>query len=109
MLDELEVSIAARGRPAVTIVFSDHGSWVGADGGDIRLRFKNLMAVRSSAGAPDIELSDNPTLINLFPALFEQLYAIPVDHLADTTYRFDGRDEFNLTPVDDPDATDASP
>src|SRR5262245_40588907 len=37
-LPKLDAAIAARGRPAITIVFSDHGSWIGADGGDIRLR-----------------------------------------------------------------------
>lgn len=105
MLDELDRAIAARGRPAVTIIFSDHGSWVGADGGDIRLRLKNLLAIRSTAGA--IELPDDQTLINVFPMLLDQLFGIPVERLPDTTYRFDGRDEFNLTPLDDPDAATA--
>ena len=44
-LPRLDAAIAARGRPAVVVIFSDHGTWIGADGGDIRLRFKNLLAI----------------------------------------------------------------
>jgi hypothetical protein len=102
MLDDLDATIQARGRPAVTIVFSDHGSWIGADGGDLSLRFKNLLAIRSNS--ENVTLPDDQTLINLFPALFEQLYGIHVDRQPDTLYRFDGTDEFALTPADDPDA-----
>lgn len=104
-LPRLDAAIAARGRPAITIIFSDHGSWIGADGGDIRLRFKNLVAVRAS-GMP-IKLADNETLVNLFPDLFDQLFDAGWSHQPDTEYRFGSESAFELYPVDDPDAKDS--
>jgi hypothetical protein len=101
-LDQLDAAIAARGRPAVTVVFSDHGTWIGADGGDIRLRFKDLLAVRSTG--PAVHLEPNLTLVNLLPTLFEQLYGEPWVRRPDTTYSYGPRDNFDLKPVDDPDA-----
>jgi hypothetical protein len=102
----LEAAIAARGRPAVVVLFSDHGSWIGADDGDIRLRFKNLLAVWSTDGAVSVE--PNLTLVNLFPSLFAQLYGGDWVRRADTQYRFGENSAFELIPVDDPDAA-ASP
>jgi hypothetical protein len=103
-IDGLDDAIAARGRPAVTIVFSDHGTWIGADGGDIRLRFKNLLAVRSSG--PSVRFEPDLTLVNLFGSLFEQLYGEPWIRQPDTTYSFGARDSFDLVSVDDPEASD---
>ncbi len=105
-LPKLDAAIAARGRPAVVIVFSDHGSWIGADGGDIRLRFKNLLAVRSSDDRVTFE--PNLTLVNLFPSLFEQLFGVEWVRRPDTEYRFGERSAFELFEVADPDAS-ASP
>ncbi len=105
-LPKLDAAIAARGRPAVVIVFSDHGTWIGADGGDIRLRFKNLLAVRSSGAK--VTLEPNMTLVNLFPSLFEQLYGVESVRRPDTQYMFGSNSAFELFPVDDPDAA-ASP
>ncbi len=105
-LPRLDAAIAARGRPAVVIIFSDHGSWIGADGGDIRLRFKNLLAVRSTDDR--VTLEPNLTLVNLFPSLFEQLFGVAWDRRPDTEYRFGGRSAFELYEVADPDAS-ASP
>lgn len=101
-LDQLTTAIAARGRPAVVVVFSDHGSWVYADGGDIRLRFKNLVAVRATD--TKLTLEPNVTLVNLLPSLFEQLYGAGWVRRADTQYRFGPRDSFDLIAVPDPDA-----
>ena len=105
-LPKLDAAIAARGRPAVVILFSDHGSWIGADGGDIRLRFKNLLAVRSSDGK--VAFEPNLTLVNLFPSLFQQLFGTEWDRRPDTQYRFGTTSAFELIAVDDPDAA-ASP
>lgn len=107
-LDRLDAGIAARGRPAITIVFSDHGSWIGADGGDIRQRFKNLLAIRSTGAAASIVLADNETLVNLFPDLFDQVFGAGWARQPDTEYRFGTKSAFELYPVDDPDAA-ASP
>jgi hypothetical protein len=103
-LDRLDAKIAERGRPAVVVTFSDHGSWVDADGGDIRLRFKNLLAVRST-GRP-VAIDDDLTTVNLFGALFSQLFGMAWERQPDTTYRFGARDVFELVAVDDPDAAD---
>ena len=98
----LDAGIATRGRPAIVIVFSDHGSWTGADGGDIRLRFKNLVAIRSSG--VDVTLEPNLTLVNLLPSVFDQVYGTGWTRRPDTEYRFGPRDPFELIAVDDPDA-----
>lgn len=99
-LDELELSIAQRGRPAVVIVWSDHGSWVDADGGDIRLRFKNVLAVRATDR--ELEIDPDITMVNLFGTLFAQLFGTPYEAQADTTYWYGPRDEFELVAIDDP-------
>jgi len=102
-LPRLDAAIAARGRPAVVIVFSDHGTWIGADGGDIRLRFKNLLAIR--AAGTKLELPSNETLVNLIPDLFDQLFDAGWARQADTQFRFGTESAFELYPVDDPDAS----
>ena len=104
-LPKLDAAIAARGRPAVVIVFSDHGSWIGTDA-DMRLRFKNLLAVRSSERTVTFE--PNLTLVNLLPSLFEQLFGVEWVRRPDTQYRFGATSAFELFAVDDPDAS-ASP
>jgi hypothetical protein len=101
-LNALDVSIEARGRPAVTIVFSDHGSWIGAEDGDIRLRFKNLLAIRGTGLSASVE--SNQTLVNLLPNLFNQLFGAPWSRRPDTIYMFGQRDNYDFVPVDDPDA-----
>ena len=100
-LTRLDAAIAARGRPAVIIVFADHGTWIGADGGDIRLRFKNLLAVKGTGVSVDV--APNQTLVNLLPSLFHQLFGTEFTPRPDTEYRFGTDDAYNLTPVDDPD------
>jgi hypothetical protein len=103
-LDRLDAAIARRGRPAVIVTFSDHGSWVDADGGDIRLRFKNLLAVKATAGT--VAFDDDMTTVNVFGSLFSQLFGMAWHRQPDTTYRFGARDVFELVAVDDPDAAD---
>jgi hypothetical protein len=103
-LPRLDAAIAARGRPAITIVFSDHGSWIGTGGGDVRLRFKNLLAIRSSGQA--LRVADNETLVNLIPDLFDQLFDAGWPRQPDTEWRFGTTSAFELHEVDDPDAVD---
>ena len=103
-LADLDAAIAARGRPAVVIVFSDHGSWIGADGGDIRLRFKDLLAVRGTGAQVAVE--PNQTLVNLLPNLFDQLFGTGwtrrAGHAVPVRRR---KSAFELYEVDDPDAS----
>ncbi len=98
----LDAAIAARGRPAVVILFSDHGTWIGAAEGDIRLRFKNLLAVKGAGVA--VHIAPNQTLVNLLPSIFAQLFGTEFTPRPDTEYRFGSADAYNLIPVDDPDA-----
>ena len=100
-LPKLDAAIATRGRPAVVLVFSDHGTWIGADGGDIRLRFKDLLAVRGTG--VDVSVEANQTLVNLLPNMFGQLYGRAWEPQPDTQYRFGTQSAFELYPVDDPD------
>jgi hypothetical protein len=101
-LDELDASVAHRGRPAVVVVWSDHGSWLDADGGDVRLRFKNLLAVKSTDRELDVD--SDLTTVNLFGTLFAQLFGMPYEARADTTFSYGARDEFDLVAVDDPES-----
>jgi len=100
-LPKVDAAIAARGRPAVVLVFSDHGTWIGADGGDIRLRFKDLLAVRGTG--VEVSVEPNQTLVNLLPSLFDRLYGRPWTPQPDTQYQFGTKSAFELSPVDDPD------
>jgi hypothetical protein len=66
------------------------------------LRFKNLLAVRSSEG--NVAFDGNQTLVNLFPKLFKDLFGVDFVPRPDTQYRFGDQSAFQLIPVDDPDA-----
>jgi hypothetical protein len=103
-LDQLDAQVAARGRPAVVVAFSDHGTWIDADGGDIRLRFKNLLAMKATDRT--LAVDDDMTTVNLFGSLFSQVFGMAWERQPDTTYRFGARDVFELVAVDDPDAAD---
>ena len=106
-LPRLDAAIAARGRPAITIVFSDHGSWIGADGGDIRLRFKNLLAIRSTGQAVDIGRQRDAG--EPVPRTCSTSSSTPGGRASPTReYRFGTESAFELYAVDDPDAA-ASP
>jgi len=104
-LAPLDAAIEAAGRPSVVIIFSDHGTWIGADNGDIRLRFKNLLAIRSTAD--QIPLRANETLVNLWPSVFSGLFGSESSRQPDTEYRIGARDNFDLIEVPDPDAEGA--
>jgi hypothetical protein len=104
MLDRLDGVIAERGRPAIVVAWSDHGSWVDADNGDIRLRFKNLLAIKSTSR--QLVLDDRLTTTNLVGSLFTQLFGTAWEPQADTTFGFGARDPFELVAIDDPDAAD---
>ena len=71
-LDRLEAQLDATGRPSIVVVFSDHGTWVGADGEDRPRRVDNLLAAMSTDGR--ISLAPDLTLVALFPSLFEQAF-----------------------------------
>jgi hypothetical protein len=82
------------------------GPWllVDADNGDIRLRFKNLLAIKSTGR--QLVLDDRLTTTNLVGSLFTQLFGTAWEPQADTTFGFGARDPFELVAIDDPDAAD---
>ena len=63
-IDAIDRSAAV---PPVILVFGDHGSWVGALPGDVRLRFLPLLAARVPGKADP--LPQDETLVNVFPDL----------------------------------------
>ena len=71
-LDRLEPRLHSGGRPAVVIVFSDHGTWIGATGDDRGRRDRNLLAVRSTEA--NVTFGSDETLVDVFPSMFEQLF-----------------------------------
>lgn len=72
-IDELKAKLVARSRPTIVILFSDHGTWVGANGDDRPRRVHNLLAAMSTDER--VTLAPDLTLVHLFPSLFEQLFA----------------------------------
>ncbi len=71
-LDLLEWRLRSDGRPAVVVVFSDHGTWIGATGDQRDRRVRNLLAVRSTD--QPVSFAPDQTLVDVFPTLFEQLF-----------------------------------
>ena len=99
-LDRLDAAIAVRGRPAVTIVFSDHGTDVGSGARGSRMRFLNLLAVR--APGDDVVMDPGTTLVNLMPDLLDQLFDIEWSPRPDTAFELGPGGRYDLVPVDDP-------
>ena len=97
---DFDKAIAARGRPAVTVVFSDHGSWIGTRERGSHVRLRNLLAVRGT-GVP-VSVESEMTLVNLMPSLFEQIFDEPWQRQPDTGYIPGPRDIFDLYPIEDP-------
>jgi hypothetical protein len=101
VLDEI---VARSARPPVIVVFGDHGTWIGADGGDVRLRFLPLFASRMPDGSRPFP--DDVELVDLFPLLFAALFGdappAPGEH---PSYIFTSQDnEYSLRAVPDPNA-----
>ena len=82
------------------IVFGDHGSWIGADGGDIRLRFLPLFAALMPDGSQPFP--DDIQLVNLFPVLFDSLFGDDIPLVEGTPSYMFGRNEYDLTAIPDP-------
>lgn len=101
LLATIDGIVAASATPPVIIVFGDHGSWVGADGGDIRRRFQMLFAARLPDGASIYP--DDVALVETFPILFDHLFGgnTPTHHDA-PSWMFRVPAEFDLRQVPDP-------
>jgi len=107
VVESIDEIVANSARPPVMLVFGDHGSWIGSDGGDYRLRFLPLFAARMpDGGAP---FPDDIQLTNLFPVLFNDLFGddIPlVDESPSYMYR---SGDFDLVAVPDPNGALSAP
>ena len=94
--------------PPVIVVFGDHGSWVGAAPGDVRLRFLPLLAARipgHPAGLPDDE-----SLVNVFPDLLDPLFGASFPRVTpDPSFMFGPRDQYDLHELSDPNVAITTP
>jgi hypothetical protein len=100
LVEAIDQIVANSATPPVIVVFGDHGSWIGADGGDIRLRFLPLFAARLPAGS--VPYPDDIALVNLFPILFERLFGDDIPLAVDTRSFMFRQNEYDLTAIPDP-------
>lgn len=108
VLDALDAIDQAAEVPPVVIIFGDHGSWVGADPGDVRLRFLPLLAARVPGVAKP--LADDESLVNVFPDVLNPLLGTSLPRVDPApSFMFRNGNAFDLAPIDDPDAAVTAP
>jgi hypothetical protein len=108
LLSTIDAIDAASPTPPAIVVFGDHGSWVGADGDDIRRRFRPLFAARVPDGASIYP--DDVALVDTFPILFDHLFGGTTPRHADApSWMFRVPAEYDLFPIGDPNATEPAP
>jgi Sulfatase len=100
LVQAIDEIVANSATPPVIIVFGDHGSWIGADGGDIRLRFLPLFAAHMPDGSRPFP--DDIELVNLFPILFGELFGDDIPLAEGTPSYMFRKDEYDLAAVPDP-------
>jgi hypothetical protein len=100
LIEAVDEIVANSATPPVIVAFGDHGSWIGADGGDIRLRFLPLFAARMPDGSRPFP--DDIDLVNLFPVLFGSLFGDDFPLVEGTPSYMFGRSEYDLTAIPDP-------
>jgi hypothetical protein len=94
--------------PPVIVVFGDHGSWVGAVPGDVRLRFLPLLAARVP-DRPD-PLADDEALVNVFPDLLNPVLGTTFTRVDPApSFMFTNDGEYDLHELDDPNGAIVSP
>lgn len=107
VVETIDRIVASSARPPVIVVFGDHGSWIGSDDGDFRLRFLPLFAARMPDGSKPFP--DDIQLVNLFPVLFNELFGDHVPLVAESpSYMYRLR-EFDLVAVSDPNGAVTGP
>jgi hypothetical protein len=101
VLDAIDAIDRQSKTPPVIIVFGDHGSWVGADPGDVRLRFLPLLATR--VPGVDRALPDDVTLVNVFPDLLKPLFGASFPRVDPApSFMFSSKGEYDLSVIGDP-------
>jgi hypothetical protein len=104
-IDEIDRASAV---PPVIVVFGDHGSWVGALPGDVRLRFLPILAGRVP-GQRD-PLPDDESLVNVFPDLLNPLFGATFPRVDPApSFMFSARGEYDLHQLDDPNGAISAP
>jgi len=94
--------------PPVIVVFGDHGSWIGALPGDVRLRFLPLLAARVPGRSNP--LPDDESLVNVFPDLLNPVLGTSFPRVDPApSFMFDDRGEYHLHQIDDPNGAIGSP
>jgi hypothetical protein len=94
--------------PPVIVVFGDHGSWVGAMPGDVRLRFLPLLAAR--VPGHDHPLADDESLVNVFPDLLDPLFGSSLPRVDPApSFMFTSNGEYDLQPLADPNGAILAP
>jgi Sulfatase len=107
VVETIDRILASSARPPVIVVFGDHGSWIGSDGGDFRLRFLPLFAARMPDGSKPFP--DDIQLVNLFPILFNELFGDDVPLVAESpSYMYRLR-EYDLAAISDPNGALSGP
>lgn len=100
LMEAIDEIVANSATPPVIVVFGDHGSWIGADGGDIRLRFLPLFAAHMPDGSDPFP--DDIDLVNVFPILFNELFGDETPLVVNAGSYMFGRSEYDLRPITDP-------
>ena len=107
VVETIDQIVANSVSPPVIVVFGDHGSWIGSDGGDFRLRFLPLFAARMPNGSDPFP--DDIQLVNLFPILFNELFGDDVPLVADYPSFMYRLREYDLAAVSDPNGALSGP
>jgi hypothetical protein len=101
VLDAIDAIDRQSKTPPVIVVFGDHGSWVGADPGDVRLRFLPLLAAR--VPGVDRALPDDETLVNVFPDLLKPLFGASFPRVDPApSFMYSSKGEYDLSMIGDP-------
>ena len=101
VLDTIGRIDRASSTPPIIVVFGDHGSWVGAFPGDVRLRFLPLLAARVP-GRPK-PLADDEALVNVFADLLNPTVGTTLPRVDPApSFMFSAGREYDLQPIDDP-------
>jgi hypothetical protein len=108
VLDAVDAIDRSSAVPPVIVVFGDHGSWVGAVPGDVRLRFLPLLAARVPGKTQ--ALPDDETLVNVFPDLLDPLLGASFPRVDPApSFMFGAGGEYDLHQLDDPNGAIRTP
>jgi hypothetical protein len=100
VLATIDRLVATSEVPPVIILFSDHGTWTGTQDGDLRPRFRTLLAARAPGRSP--MFPDEVATVDLFPILFEGLFGIELPQHPDTPSYMNSENSFDFYAITSP-------